>query len=159
MPKPQGTYLRSQAPTKIVNQAAQALVLKQKVEADQRDGFVAGLRARRLDRKKLDDGLRLADALRKFAKGEPGTNAGTLLKAAGEFADLAQEVGEMLGKLKALSGVKEVQTAIGTAKGLSAAGHKLDAAETAANALLVAVAIGVFVAAIHNAVKKVGAKL
>ena len=159
MPKPQGTYLRTQATTKIVNQAAQALVVKQKVEADQRDGFLSGLHAKRLDRKKLDDALELAEALRKFAKGEPGTKAGTLLKVAGEFVDLAKEVGEMLGKMKALSGVKEVQTAIGTAKGLSAAGHKLDGAETAANALLVAVAIGVFVAAIHNAVKKVGAKL
>ena len=159
MPKPQGTFLRTQAPTKIANQAEQALALKQKVEADQRTGFTAGLHAKHLDRKKLDDGLKLADLLRKQAKGEPTTKGGALLKAAGELSELAQEVGEMLAKMKALSGVKEVQTAIGTAKSLSAAGQKLDAAASAANLLLVAVAITVFVSAMTNAAKKLGAKL
>ncbi len=158
MPKPLGTYLRTQAPTKVVSQAAQALALKEKVDADRRTGFAAALHAKRLDKKRLDDGRKLVEALKKFAK-EPSTKSGELLKTAHEFIDLAQEVAELLAKMKEVSTVKEVHTLIGTARKMSDAQHKLDGVANAVHALMVAVAVAAFCAAVVNAAKKLGAKL
>ena len=151
MPKPPGSYLHSQAPTKIATQVAQADQLKQKVEAEARAraaAFAALLKQSGLDERRLAEAHKLAESLKNFGK-EPTTKQGVLVKALGETAKLLEKFGELQAKVKAFN------TELGApAKSFVNAHAKADSAASAANMLLVAVALIAFVAAIRKAAGK-----
>ena len=156
MPKPTPTYLRTQQPTKVANQADQARLLRQKVEGDQRMAFAAILQKRRLDPRRLAELQKLAESLKNFGK-EPGTRQGVLVKALGEAADLAQEVATLFAKDKALAADKELQaTVVVSGKKLGSAADKLGGVANAANVLAAAVALIAFVMAVKKASAKFG---
>ena len=152
MPKPQGTYLRTQAPTKIAHQAGEADALRQKVEADARRRnleFAALMKASDVERH-LAEMLKLAAALKNFGK-EPATKQGVLVKALGDTAKLIKKFGELQAKIKTFN------TELGTpAKSFVSASAKTEGAASAANMLLVAVALIAFVAAVKKAAGKLG---
>lgn len=152
MAKPQGTYLRTQAPTKVAHQAGQADALRQKVEAEARRTwveFAALMKASAIERH-LADMLKLAAALKNFGK-EPSTKQGVLVKALGDTAKLVKKFGEIQAKIKTFN------SELGApAKDVVTASTKADGAATAANMLLVALALIAFVAAIKKAAGKFG---
>lgn len=153
MPKPQGTYLRTQAPTKIAHQAGEADALRQKVEAEARRHrleFAALMKQSEVERH-LAEMLKLAASLKNFGK-EPTTRQGVLVKALGDTAKLIKKFGELQAKIKTFN------TELGMpAKSFVSASAKAEGAATAANMLLVAVALIAFVAAVKKAAGKFGA--
>lgn len=156
MPKPPQTYARTQAPTKIANQAEQAKLVKSKVDAQDQlraAAFAAILKKSRLDGRHLAEYQKLAEALKNFGK-EPSTKQGVLVKQLGEAADLLKDFAELQAK------IKEFNTELGPrAKGFASAHDKTEGTPSAANMLLVAVALIAFIAAIKKTASKFGAKL
>lgn len=152
MPKPQGTYLRTQAPTKIAHQAGEADALRQKVEADARRRnveFAALMKASDVERH-LAEMLKLAAALKNFGK-EPTNKQGVLVKALVDTVKLIKKFGELQAKIKTF------HTELGTpTKSFVSASSKADGAASAANMLLVAVALIAFVAAVRKTAGKFG---
>ncbi|MEO7151966.1 MAG: hypothetical protein ABIX46_09700 [Burkholderiaceae bacterium] len=152
MPAPPHTYRQKQQPTKIARHVQTANLTRQNVDASaatvaaRATGFAEILKRSQFKRERLTRMRKLAESLRKFKEGDPSTKAGTVLKQTHEFLEFAKEAGELLAKMKEASIVKDVHTAIGTAKDLSGAGHKLDSAMNGVNAVLVAVAVTAFVA-------------
>lgn len=152
MPKPNHTYLRTQQTTKTANQAEQGKLLQQKVEADKRATlFDELLGESRIDKRRLDDLQKQAEALKNFGK-EPSDKQGVLLKALGESAKQLKKFAELQSKLKELNSELGVP-----GKSFVSAYAKVETAASAANVLGAAVAMVAFVMAIKKAASKLGA--